>query len=316
MLAKYLKIQIIIFLFASLPGAYAQNNVPALDTVNIRINSYLRTIHLNILIKATGFSASQTVRHYGPQGEISLKNVQVLTLQPDNTFAGPLEFAAAWRKLQQKLDNKQNIYWQLFFKLAEFSSREPGSLAILITTSKPRIYSILVYYDKMIRIDGPENEIKGISNINMSVDPEKDFACSNYIPHQPYSNDLQERLVAGISKFLTLDALGRVDKNVDIKLQHEHESFVKFTASNLHGKITHKFYEVVELYLSLASVNQNTVNIGYNFIMHFGSERYSVSGYANDYEDGLQKHADEMGQFNRKLSDLIQSITNPHEHNK
>lgn len=311
MLNRRLKIFIFFYVIVYFP-CFSQTK-PAIiskDDVLSQFNAYLKAVHLNQIVVATDYSFKKEIVHEGGSGKITLNNVDVLTIEPTTALENTLTFASTWKQVVRSLNGKTPIYWQQFFKLADITQLAPKSLVIVLRTKQPKLYSYMVYFDNAIMVSESPTEIKGSAGIAIEMDPNEDFPFDGFFEGDN-AEGLTAKLIVRLTHFLKSAKNGKENPSVDVKVENHYlkNSYFRFTAVNLKGKITSKFYEMVRLHISVFPMdNAKKVAIGYNFNVSFGSESYKTAASLKNYEDARKNYFVEMIKFNEDLKKIIYNV--------
>jgi len=315
MLQKLLKLFILFYLFISYP-CFAQTKQGNFDEAGIlaNYNGYLTAVHLKPVIKATAFSFKNNVSQNGSLGRINLTNVYVLTVEPDSALAEPLAFAGAWNNVVRILNGPENVYGQLFFKLADFTGLPPDSLVVLIKTSHPKIISYMVYFNKGIRINLPGIGARSPDKTPDGIKPESlnDVLYGCVFPNVSYSSGKRDPLIKAITLFLEQNDQGQVNPAVQVAPVYRAYNIIFFEARNFKGRITKKYYEDITVTLtiipSVDSKKKQFASIGYTLNACYSARKFGGPANVENSENVIIRHKADMQLYGEKLNKLFIKI--------
>ncbi len=309
MLSKLSKIFLVFScgIFVS-PVVYSRANQSPESKVLANMNGYLKAVHLDKLVRAVAFSAPKEVKHSGSTGLITLGSRQVLLLEPDSALLNPIKFAAAWQKYTEEWKGKADIPMLLFLKLADYSDLPAESVACQISTAAPEIFSLLVYFDNGLRLSGPVATVKGDPGFRLILDPgDLDnglIGCTfQRVAYQPA---LRTRLIARLTSFLKTDVKGVFRKDVQVKQRNWGTGIINFTASNIRGRVTPGYNEVIVVHLVIVpSSDQKSADIALSFEVLFSGSPPPPG--LDQYESAIKQYKSRVSVYGGSLRSLVKS---------
>lgn len=311
MFNKVVKI-FILFLLSTQVIAFAQTNQINADKSRILklYNNYLRSIHLDQLMSATDFSFKDEFSQNSASGNLILSSVYVLTLRPNADFTNPIEFAATWDNMVSLLKNKTDIYSQLFFKLADYTDLQPPVLAISLNLGESGLFSFLIHFDGTLQVNKTSVDIKGEPVNPLNIDPGdlNNSMFGGYIQNVPFKQNLMKNVTEKVRVFLTNN---KHQDKVDILLRNYGTGAVHFTAKNIKGQITKKFFEIVCITIVIYPASKrDMVDIAFYFTIGYASGGSTAPLNFQGYENVVRNYPGELSAYGARLKEIIQDTTN------
>jgi len=273
-----------------------------------QFNTYLKAVNLNALIRAVDFSFKSSIAFHGPQGAVTRKNVNVLTLQPGPDFSDPPVFSDAWRKLLTQTSGKANIYSQLFFLLATNAKMSPDSLVIIFESSTPEFASFMIYFNKGIKVIKSLVQVRDGAAPSVNIDPGDldNGLLGGFFANVPKRGNLVKALKDGINAFLKGN--NRLI-NVGEPKQWQNEVF-NFDVKPLKGRVTGRFYEEITVNITIIPKDNNYVDVEFRFYVSLAASGPNNTPPANfdGGEDAVKRYKGQVSNFGAALRARLRTI--------
>jgi hypothetical protein len=313
---KTLNLFIFIYIIIAIPcfSQIAPQNIKKEHLLN-EYNGYLKSVHLDQLINASDFSFQDTISQNVSLGVTKLSSVNILTLEPNSKFTDPIEFSAAWKNILDTIKNKTDIYSQLFFKLADYTGLQPQSLVISLRIGESGIFSFIIYFDNGVKVNEARINGKGapVTPINFDPGDLNNSMFGGFLPNVTFRQDLMAKLNKSIYSFLKNNRHETKEKVIvtqkDWGTAHTH-----FTANNIKGQVTNKFYETICITLVISPADEKgKADIAFYFTVSFASGDVAPSKY-EDYENAVKVYPVEVSAYGAGLKGRIQTIIDGKNH--
>jgi hypothetical protein len=306
-------------LFAQAPCFSQTKNAGAkINGILSQYNSYLKTVHLNQLVKAGSFAYNKSISQKGANGLVARRNVYVLTLAVDSAFEDQFDFINVWGKSLQILSGDLNVYRQLFFRLADITRVDPDSLAITIQNQDPKMSLYLIYFDGGIKVVEPPNKGRGKGGVTTTPVYPDDLnnVLYGYVFKQVnYSPGLEKKLIAQIKLFLSQNKGKSNNSEVTVPTPNDPvvraPGFMFFEARNFKGRITPGYYEDITVNLIIVPIPSSDgkaptlASISYTYSVLYSPRRYTGPATIENSENAVIRYKADMVTYGNNLLNIF-----------
>lgn len=304
---KTLKIFLLIHFLVNYP-CFSQKKTESDSTNSVLVlqyNDWLKSVHLNGLIKATNFSFEKQVSQTGSLGDQSFSNVHVLTLAPDSSFHSRSVFAGEWSKFLKDGPSDDNIYQVLFTKLVDYYKTEPDQLLIKFRFNESDdVFSFLIYFDKGIKVN---KSLIGVRGPTSGLEPGDldDNAVGGILTNIPANENLNLKIVKGLTAFFKKHK----HKNpVVVDQKNWGSGNIRFKVSNIQGEVTGNLHEIITINVFIQPSEKDRVDVSFLFTVLCASGIFSSPDDIDLYKDALISKRTNVAAYGIRLKQQLRAI--------